>query len=140
MQEAVNYIKCLQKNIDELREKRDRLLKTSNSSSLCSGNASADSCLTNGLSVMVNTCLDGLEVLICCGHKEQNFPLSRVLRKLLDEGLNVVSCVSTKANEVTVHKILSEVPNSRFRVLLECLCYSLKGLFNFCVILILAGS
>ncbi|KAL3524208.1 hypothetical protein ACH5RR_017042 [Cinchona calisaya] len=113
MHEAVNYINCLQKKIGELRERRESLMKKTGSlsSTTSSGNGSAaDSCLPNCLSVTVNPCRDGVEILISSGPKEEKFSLSRVLKKLLDEGQNVVSCVSTKANEITVHKILSEVP------------------------------
>lgn len=112
----MNYIKFLQKNISELQARRDRLMiKTCNLSPTFSsgnGNGSADSCCLRdcGASVTVSQGRDGVEVLISISPKEETFPISKVLKKLLGEGLNVVSYVSTTTNEIRVHKILAEVP------------------------------
>ncbi|KAL2541991.1 Transcription factor bHLH [Abeliophyllum distichum] len=90
MNEAVKYIKDMQKNIQELSLRRDKLKKlyTSGSSSNLMPNC-----------VSVSPCRDGLEILIHGSSKEAGFPLSRVLEELIRRRLNVVSCVSTRAND-----------------------------------------
>lgn len=123
MQEAVNYIKYLQKNIEELGVRRDEIMKKASSSnsktnsnnngSSASEDGSGVSVSPNSSTVTVNLCRDGaLEILISgsCNLKELtvNFPISKVLKKLVEEGFNVISCISTKSNEfVTVHRILT---------------------------------
>ncbi|KAL3521472.1 hypothetical protein ACH5RR_019621 [Cinchona calisaya] len=116
MQAAVNYIQCLQKNINQLRARRDELviencnLSNTFNSENGSGSGSADKycCLRDCASVTVSQGPDGVEVLISISPKEENFPISGVLKKLLDEGLNVVSCVSTTTDDIKVQNILAE--------------------------------
>lgn len=101
MNEALNYIKDMQKNIQELSLCRDKLKKlyTSGSNSNLMPN-----------SVTVSPCQDGVEVLIRTSSIEGGFPLSRVLGELIRTNLNVVSCVSTKTNDQRfLHRIQFEV-------------------------------
>ncbi|KAG8381428.1 hypothetical protein BUALT_Bualt06G0121000 [Buddleja alternifolia] len=111
MHQAVNYIKHMQNNIEELQKKRDRLKKLSNPSS---SNIDADQdqnlTINDPLNcVNVNLCLDGVEILIRSSLSEEaGFLLSKVLLDLIERGLNVISCVSTRANEQSLHKIQIE--------------------------------
>uniref|UniRef100_A0A2N9EN82 BHLH domain-containing protein n=1 Tax=Fagus sylvatica TaxID=28930 RepID=A0A2N9EN82_FAGSY len=107
MNEAVNYINHLQTKIKELGAKRDEL-KLSNSIALEpeSGTSSAACAPT---CVMVRPCLDSIEVTVNSSLMEQGLPLSRVLQILLEQGLAVVSCISTKVNERLIYTIQSQV-------------------------------
>ncbi|CAA2934947.1 transcription factor bHLH118-like [Olea europaea subsp. europaea] len=69
--------------------------------------------------VTVNPCRDGAEILIGSSLKEEGIPLSRVLVELLERGLNVVSYVSTKANEMSLHIIQCEASDIRCNDLSE---------------------
>ncbi|GMI99561.1 hypothetical protein HRI_003625400 [Hibiscus trionum] len=98
MNGAVIYIKDLQKRIRELSSKRDELKKLSDSSVYD---------LTS--SAVVRQSLDGVEVVISTGVGARALTLSRVLKLLVEEGLGVVSCVSTRIDGGLIHTIQSEV-------------------------------
>lgn len=107
--EAGNYIKHLQKKIKELNSVSDKLKKHSNTTdhgTSGSSNSSSPSFLK------VNPCRDGVEILITSRFEEERIPLSRVLEVLLEGGLTLVSCVSTKVNEKFLHTINSKVRSS----------------------------
>ncbi|KAK8537088.1 hypothetical protein V6N13_042036 [Hibiscus sabdariffa] len=106
MNGAVVYIKDLQKRICELSSKRDELKKLSDSSVFGRGMSSNDD-LTS--SAVVRQSLDGVEVVISTGFGARALTLSRVLKLLVEEGLGVVSCVSTRIDGGLVHTIQSEV-------------------------------
>ncbi|XP_022734970.1 transcription factor bHLH126-like [Durio zibethinus] len=106
MHGAVSYIKDLQNRIDELNAKRDELKKLSSSSGFDQGTSSNDSCPS---SAVVRQSFDGVEVLIRTGLGAQALTLSRVLELLLEEGLDVVSCISTRIDGGLIHTIQSEV-------------------------------
>lgn len=103
MNEAVIYIKHLQKKIKELGVKRDDLKRLSKSSQSESSNKRK----LNHLKV--HQCCGGVEVVIGSSHSENQFSLSRVLKLLLEEGHNIISCVSSIKDESLVHTIQSEV-------------------------------
>ncbi|KAG8381431.1 hypothetical protein BUALT_Bualt06G0121300 [Buddleja alternifolia] len=112
MHQAVNYIKHMQNNIEELQKKRDRLKKLSNHPSSSNIDAEDQNLTINDPlnCVNVNLCLDGVEILIRSSlNEEAGFPLSKVLLDLIERGHNVISCVSTRANEQSLHKIQIEV-------------------------------
>ncbi|KAL2558551.1 transcription factor bHLH [Forsythia ovata] len=111
MHEAVNYINHMQKNIKELKMKKEMLQKCSKSGTPSSDDGSSNNDSSN--CIRVNLCQNGVEILISCSLKEKEFPLSTVLNELLEMGLNVVSCVSTKSNEKSFHRIQSEASDSR---------------------------
>ncbi|KAJ7975619.1 Transcription factor [Quillaja saponaria] len=115
MNEAVNYIKLLQNNIEEKGAKRDELKNLSSTlntidhygSGSGSGSGSSNSCLT-----VYQSSSGGVEIEITSSSRQVKLPLSRILEVLLEEGLEVVNCVSTKVNGRFLHIIRSEVMNS----------------------------
>lgn len=119
MNEAVNYIKHLQSRIKRLDAKRAELKKCSNIISTTgtdhgatpgSSDGRSPSCLT------VHPCCGGVQIVISSrGFRSSkdglslSFSISRVLEVLLEQGLAVVSCVSSKGNDRLLHTIQCEV-------------------------------
>lgn len=106
MNEAANYIKHLQKKIQELEEKRDHLrrvtLSSSNTKSThCEGSSSSPQ-------VRVRNTFAGAAVAVV-GQLGQEVPLSRVIKALVEEGLNVIMSVSTFINAQWVYSLECEV-------------------------------
>ncbi|KAJ4955532.1 hypothetical protein NE237_012315 [Protea cynaroides] len=97
MNEAGNYVRDLGNRIQELNHKRDELRKMTNSWN----------CLPDN--VTVRPCGGGVEVVINSGLRNGEFPLSRVMRELVDQGFIVVSCFSTTMNQRSLHTVQSEV-------------------------------
>lgn len=119
MHGAENYIKELERKIQELSSKRDNLKKLSNSISspscsttkniesqnsqrhsnnnLESSNISMRHCETGSVEVLVNTAL------------REGLPLASVLGVLAGQGFSVVSCVSAQVNDRFLHTIETEV-------------------------------
>ncbi|PIN20434.1 hypothetical protein CDL12_06875 [Handroanthus impetiginosus] len=108
MHEAVKYIKYMERNIEELRMRKDKLKK------LYKSNGSFQNGSSNSVNfpkcVTVNYCLGGVEIIISCGLKKKDgFPLSRVLVELIEIGHDIVSCISSKANDRIIYRIQSQV-------------------------------
>ena len=113
MHQAVNYIKNLQKKIEELNNKRDKLRKLCNPSShhhQYTGTMENSQVVKQDV-VTVRPCLVGVEVVITTA-LEEGFPLSRVLQALIREGLRIINCSSTKVNGRLFLTIESEVIQS----------------------------
>ncbi|XWS48364.1 hypothetical protein CRYUN_Cryun13aG0069900 [Craigia yunnanensis] len=106
MNGAVSYIKDLQKRIDELSAKSDELEKLSGSRGFDQGTSSNDSFPS---SAVVRQSFYGVEVVISTGLGPQALTLSRVIELLLEEGLDVVCCISTRIDGGLIHTIQSEV-------------------------------
>ncbi|EEF51480.1 transcription factor bHLH36 [Ricinus communis] len=98
--EAAKYIKHLRSNVQELSAKRDKLKNLSNSSSYEHGinYESAHDTFMNSI-VSVRSYLGGVEIVISCDSGDENFLLSRVLEAVIEEGFDVVSCISTKSDQ-----------------------------------------
>ncbi|RDX89836.1 Transcription factor bHLH36, partial [Mucuna pruriens] len=109
--EAVNYIHFLKQNINALEIKRDRLKQMLNSSLVEAGSEADHSGAAVKCVNTINLIPGGVEVAICSGtFEEGNSPnLSYFMEILLQEGCDVVSCVSTHANGRIFHTIKSEV-------------------------------
>ncbi|KAJ8752915.1 hypothetical protein K2173_008650 [Erythroxylum novogranatense] len=107
MNEAVNYIRHLQKKIKGLCYKREELKKLTNLSAPNSQTGSSDICSPS--SVVVRSCLVGIEIGFSTGLRGQSFPLSIVFQVLLEEGIRVVNCLTTTVNERLLHTIQAEV-------------------------------
>ncbi|XP_039050600.1 transcription factor bHLH36-like isoform X2 [Hibiscus syriacus] len=111
MNEAVSYIKDLQKRIEELSAKRDELKKVLIDSSGFRRGTSSDEAFPS--SVAVRQSLDGVEVVVSTGVVAQALTLSRVLQLLLEEGLDIVNSISTKIDGGLIHTIKLEVSDLR---------------------------
>ncbi|CAI9771867.1 unnamed protein product [Fraxinus pennsylvanica] len=127
MHEAANYIKHVQTNIEELSSRRDKL-KNSSKSTIDSKNGSSSVVSTHG--IVVNPFRDGMEILICSSLKPEGFHLSRVLQELLEMGLNVISCESTKANEKSIYRIQIEAGDLTAGIDLSVLQERLANVIN----------
>ncbi|KAE9464940.1 hypothetical protein C3L33_03150, partial [Rhododendron williamsianum] len=115
--EATKYIKHLEKKIKDSGAKRDQLQSLSSSSTTttttsCShGNGSSSNCSANCVTVCCRS-MGQVEVILSTGggfDPAGKLQLSSFLKLLLEEGLSVVSCVSTKVNERLLHTIQSQV-------------------------------
>lgn len=108
--QAANYIKHLQKNIEELRDKRDELKKSSNISGTCSTVVENSQCpsIMGDSVIFVRPASIGVEVVVNTSCK-QGLPLSRVIDILVGEGLSIVSCTSAKINQRLIYTLKSEV-------------------------------
>ncbi|KAF8008644.1 hypothetical protein BT93_K2340 [Corymbia citriodora subsp. variegata] len=110
---AVNYINHLERKINGMKGRRDEL-KSGKSVYLGSPGpevrSSGASCSVRASSV--RPCLDGVEIVIQSAssrYQDHDFPLSKVLQLLLEEGIGVASCVSTRTSEmIFIHTIQSE--------------------------------
>ncbi|XP_060189576.1 transcription factor bHLH118-like [Lycium barbarum] len=136
LEEIVDYVKDLRKNIEDLETKRQKLKEMRNnitcSSNLHSQLAPSSSSMKlsghdiNGNDdedrIRVNSCNEGVEISVKGG-----LPLSKVLKVLMKEGLIINSCVSSTANQRLLHIIQSKV-NTREDIDLARLRFKLMSL------------
>lgn len=101
MNEAVNYINHLQKNIKGLNDKRDQLKNKLSMNSSLENHENASS----GFIIHQNS---GTLIEIS-GFSEEGVPLSKLLQLLLEEGLQVIGCLSSQVNGRLLHTVQCEV-------------------------------
>ncbi|CAN0902642.1 Transcription factor bHLH36 [Linum grandiflorum] len=116
MNEAVNYINVLKRRIRELEGKRSEVNALTNGNG--NGNdivndAARLNVLPNGSgaansSVEVRRCLAGVEVVLTSS-EVVGWRVSGVMRVMMEEGLTVVNCNSTRVNGTCFHTLLAEV-------------------------------
>ncbi|VFQ77569.1 unnamed protein product [Cuscuta campestris] len=144
MHEALNYIKQMQKNVQDLGRKRERLKTAAAAAAIRSpcrgsekkgGSSSADKTRAAGNFVSVSGCRNGVEVLINCdagggGGERGGFALSRVVGTLQKEGVDVVSCGSTRADNRLLHCLQSQVSYEEKGIDLQALQKKLNDVIN----------
>lgn len=117
--EAVNHINHMKDKIQHLTLEKDKLESSSNySTSTQIPSPKSESNLENSSlnSVVISPSFGGMEILINGGFREEDLSLSRVLKVLVvEEGLNVVRCASTKVNGRSIHTIKVEVYMDQFK-------------------------
>ncbi|OIT03182.1 PREDICTED: transcription factor bHLH120-like [Nicotiana attenuata] len=131
LEEIVDYIKDMRKNIEELESKRERLKEMRN---ICSSDhnshldapSSSMKIDDNQDRIIVKKCEQGVEISVI-SNLGGGLALSKVLRVLMEERLLVISCVSSKINQRSLHIIQSEV-NSRGDIDLGRLQFKLMSL------------
>lgn len=120
MNEAVNYIKQLQNKMKHLGAKRDELKQIhhkyylSPSQRVDNSTTCINSCQYSDNILRVQPCFNGVEIVIStCGAvgdtTSTGFSLSMAMQILVEQGLDIVSCVSTKVNDRLLHTIQSQV-------------------------------
>ncbi|XP_020540654.1 transcription factor bHLH126 isoform X1 [Jatropha curcas] len=97
--EAAKYIKHLESNVQELSAKRDKLKNLTCVGDQEEGNQSTvvHNNSTNA-TVSVWSHVGGVEVVISSDSGEETFLLSTVLEALLEEGFDIVCCISTNTD------------------------------------------
>ena len=118
--QAVNYIKHLEEKTKELSIKRDKLKKMCNvvtdAKVVLHKNDKSErvmvECGQNPITVTVSSCSEGgIEILVKSFINEnKGLQISRVLKTLVQEGIDVISCNSTKVNDrLLIYTIHSKV-------------------------------
>ncbi|XP_054787889.1 transcription factor bHLH120-like isoform X2 [Prosopis cineraria] len=108
--EAASYIKELKEKTRELEIKRDMLKQNANPSLLGGAGIDESSSHSNAVKcVSISPFPGGVEISADSGLEENSFPLSFLVEILMQEGCNVVSCVSTQVNGRLYHSIKSEI-------------------------------
>ncbi|KAJ8771471.1 hypothetical protein K2173_026648 [Erythroxylum novogranatense] len=100
IQAAAEYIKHLRSNIQQLSYKRDKLKMLEAPAGSSSSSAERGHIETTGNDPMnrvtVQHNLDGAEIVVQVGSEAEGFRLSSVLEAIFEEGLDVISCFSTR--------------------------------------------
>ncbi|XP_057786284.1 transcription factor bHLH36-like isoform X1 [Salvia miltiorrhiza] len=96
IQEAASHIKKMEKKIEELKIRRNKL--------------NGDVETSNGIynNVIINIVADGMEIIISHSSERSDLGLSRVLAELQWREFDVISSVSTRMKDRFVHKIQVE--------------------------------
>ncbi|XP_022156904.1 transcription factor bHLH118-like [Momordica charantia] len=111
MHETVKYIRHMQRQVQELSDKREELKKLSGEDS-DAGTAETLSASKRD-SVAVRPRGEGVQVVLDTG-TQHRLPVSNILEALLAVGLEIVGCISTKINDRFLHTI-EAVPDGSLR-------------------------
>ncbi|XP_021746707.1 transcription factor bHLH118-like isoform X2 [Chenopodium quinoa] len=121
LQVTTNHIKKMEKGIKGLNDKRDELMRMMKSAVGSSTNSNTSKQKQNHY-VTVKPCKDGLiEIVVSTSamddddHENNNrgFSLSKILRLLDEEGLNVINCSLARIDSNLVHNIQVQVDDGR---------------------------
>ncbi|KAI5400624.1 transcription factor bHLH36 [Lathyrus oleraceus] len=108
--EAANYVQNLKEKVTELGKKRDKLKEIISSSMIETGNIELSADPSNLVKcVNINLIPDGVEIVICTGTEDRSSHLSGLMKIILQEGCDVVHCVTNQVNGNIFHTIRCEV-------------------------------
>ncbi|KAJ0263296.1 Transcription factor bHLH118 [Hirschfeldia incana] len=119
LNEAVNYINHLQRNIKDMSSKRDDLMLMSGQSFESRNEQSRND---NSNHVVIRPCLVGVEIVFSV----LQTPLSSVLHVISEHGLCVLSCISSHVNGRFIHTLQAEVNDLAFVDFAELELYLLR--------------
>ncbi|PWA96220.1 Myc-type, basic helix-loop-helix (bHLH) domain-containing protein [Artemisia annua] len=138
--QAVNYIKHLEEKTKELSIKRDKLKKMCNvvtdAEVVLKKNDKNErvivECSQNPITVTVSCSEGGIEILVKSFINEnKGLQISRVLKTLVHEGIDVISCNSTKINDsLLIFTIHSKVIDEKTSIQVSMLQQKLAELVN----------
>ncbi|CAJ2630121.1 unnamed protein product [Trifolium pratense] len=106
---AANYVQFLKQKTNELETKRDSLKEMASSSMVEIGNELSSDPSRLVKCVKINIIQGGVEIVICSGFEDFSSRLSDLLKIILEEGCDVVHCVTNQVNGKIFHTIKSEV-------------------------------
>ncbi|KAL5069995.1 hypothetical protein RYX36_020882, partial [Vicia faba] len=107
--EAANYVQILKEKVKELEIKRDKLKEIISSSMVETGNELPADPSSLVKCVNINLIPDGVEIVICSGFEGCRMRLSDLMKIIvLEEGCDVVHCVTNQVNGKIFHTIKSE--------------------------------
>lgn len=105
MNGALNYIKHQEKKIKEIEAKRDELKKMYNSSNFEISKLEQ----TPNCRFKISSFDGGVVEILITTNGFHGFPLSRILKVVVEQGLEVIRCGSTIVNHKSIHTIQIEV-------------------------------
>ncbi|GKC98792.1 Myc-type, basic helix-loop-helix domain-containing protein [Tanacetum coccineum] len=137
--QAVDYIKHLEEKIKGLSTKRDELKKMCNVVSDAKGVLTKNDkservmveCSQNDPITVTVSCRNGGTEILVKSNGNKGFQISRVLKALVQEGNDVISCNSTKVNEkLLIYSIHSKVIDEKTSIQESMLQQKLAELVN----------
>ncbi|CAN4104277.1 unnamed protein product [Withania somnifera] len=105
LEEIVDYVKDLRKDIEDLERKRENLKKNKNNNNIAPFSSSSSMKLSDDEDrIIVKSCNEEVEISVKGG-----LSLSKVLKVVMKEGLIVNSCISSTVDQHLLHIIQSKV-------------------------------
>lgn len=106
--EAINYIKGLQRKLKECNEKRERLARTKRSYACTSSNYDESTASSKELQIQIHEMGSNLEVILTTGVDNQ-YIFCEIIRILHEDGADVVNANFSVAGNTIFHIIRAEV-------------------------------